>query len=49
MKIKYNLDDDFPLNKLLKLYNLTIIVRPIFEEDGKYYPQIFLDECFYEL
>ena len=28
---------------------LTIIVRSVFEEDGKYYPQLFLDECLYEV
>ena len=28
---------------------LTVIVRTVFEEDGKYYPQILLDECLYEL
>ena len=49
MKIKFNSDDDLPLNKQLKFFNLTIIVRTVFEEDGKYYPQIFLDECLYEL
>ena len=49
MKIKFNSDDDLPLNKILKLHNLTIIVRSLFEEDGKYYPQIFLNECLYEL
>ena len=49
MKIKFNSDDDLPLNKQLKFINLTIIVRTVFEEDGKYYPQIFLDECLYEL
>ena len=27
---------------------LTAIVRSVFEEDGKYYPQVFLDECLYE-
>ena len=47
--IKFNLDDDLPLNKILNLYMLTIIVRSVFEEDGKYYPQVFLDECLYEL
>ena len=45
MKIKFNSDDDLPLNKILKLHNLTIIVRSVCEEDGKYYPQVFLDEC----
>ena len=49
MKIKFNSDDDLALSKILKLRNLTIIVRSIFEEDGKYYPQVVLDEFLYEL
>ena len=28
---------------------LTVTVRSVFEEDGKYYPQVFLDECLYEV
>ena len=47
MKIKFSSDDDLPLNKQLKFMSSTIIVRTVFEEDGKYYPQIFLDECLY--
>ena len=27
---------------------VTIIVRSVFEKDGKYYPQIFLDKFLYE-
>ena len=49
MKIKFNSDVDLPLNKIPKLHILTIIVRSVFEEDCKYYPQVFLDECFYEV
>ena len=49
MKIKRDTDYDLPLNKILKLYVLTIVVRSVFEEDGKFYPQIYLDECLYEL
>ena len=49
MKIKFNSDHDLPLNKILKLHMLTIIVRSVFEEDGKYYPQIFLDQCLYKV
>ena len=49
MKVKFNSDDNLPLNKILKLNNLTIVVRSVFQEDNKYYPQIFLDECLYEL
>ena len=48
-KIKFNTHDNLPLNKLLKLHILTIIVRCIFEEDGKFYPQLYLDDCLYEL
>ena len=32
MKIKFNSDDNLPLNKILKLHNLTIIVRSVFED-----------------
>ena len=40
MKIKFNSDDDFTLNKILKLHMLITIVRSCFEEDGKYYSQV---------
>ena len=49
MKIKFNLNDNLPLNKIIKLHVLTIIVTSVYEEVGKYYPQIFLDECLYEV
>ena len=49
MKIKFNSDNDLPLNKPLKLHMLTVIVRYVFEEDGKFYSQVYLDGCLYEL
>ena len=49
MKIKFNSDDDIPLNKQLNFHTTTVIIRNIFEKDGKYYPQIFLDECLYKV
>ena len=49
MKIKFNSDDYLQLNKILKLHMLRIIVRSVFEEDDKYYPQVFLDERLYEV
>ena len=48
MKIKFDFDDNLPLNKILKFRILTIITRNTFEKDCKYYPQIFLDDCLYE-
>ena len=49
IKIKFNSDDNLPLDKQLKFLGETIIVRRAFEEDGKYYPQVFLDECLYKV
>ena len=49
MKIKFDSDDNLLLNKILKFRVLTIIFRNIFEKDDKYYPQIFLDDCLYEI
>ena len=49
MKIKFNFDDDLPLNKPLKFHAVTIIIRSVFEESGKLYPQVFLDNSLYEL
>ena len=49
MKIKFNSDDDLSLNKPLKFHSLTIIIKSVFEVDGKRYPQLFLDDTLYEL
>ena len=49
MKIKFNSDDELPLNKPFKFHAMTIIIRSVFEEDGKLYPQLFLDDSLYEL
>ena len=40
MKIKFKSDDNLPLTKILKLYNLKIVVRSVFQEDIKYYTQV---------
>ena len=49
MRNKFNSDDGLPLNKPLKLHLMTITIRSVFEEDGKLYPQVFLDDTLYEL
>ena len=48
-RIGVNTDDDVPLNKPLKFPTLTIIIRSVFQEGEKLYPQIYLDECLYKL
>ena len=49
MKIKFDFDDKLPLNKQFKFLSVTIVIRSVFEDDGRYYPQAFLDYCLYEL
>ena len=49
MKTKFNSHDNLPLNKPLKFHNMTITIRSVFKEDGKLYPQVFLDDTIYEL
>ena len=47
-KIRFESNDDLPLNKPMKLRLLTIIIRSTFSKDGKFYPQSFLDDALYE-
>ena len=49
IKIKFNSDDDLPLNKPLKFHLTDIIIRSVFEEGGKLYLQVVLNEALYEL
>ena len=48
MKIKFNSDNELPLNETIEIPNMTIVIRAIFLENNKYYPQLFLDECLYK-
>ena len=49
MKIKFNSDGGLPLNKTMEIPTITIVVRAIFNENNKYYPQVFLGECLNEI
>ena len=49
MKIKFNSDDELPLNKTIEILRMIIVVRAAFHENNKYYPKRFLDECLYKL
>ena len=49
MKIKFNSDDELPLNKMIEIPGMIIVVRAVFHENDKYYPQFFLDECAHKL
>ena len=49
MKIKFNLDDKLPLNKMIGIPSMITVVRAVFHEYNKYYPPVFLDECLYKI
>ena len=49
MSIKFNSDDDLPLNRPLRFHAMTIIIRSVFEEGGKLYPNVLVDGTLYEL
>ena len=48
-RIGIGTDDDLPLNKQLKFPTLAIIIRCVLQKGEKLYPQVYLDECLYEL
>ena len=48
MKIRFESDDDLPISKIINIPVCVIIIRNVFEEDSKYYPQVLLHDCFYE-
>ena len=49
MKIKFNSDDKLPLNEMIGIRSMITVVRAVFHENNKYYPQVFLDECLYKI
>ena len=49
MKIKFNTDDNIPLNKIIYLPTITVTIRSVTKKDDKYYLQVFLDECLYQV
>ena len=49
IKIILNENNDLPLKKKLELYNIVIVVGPVFHEGTKYYPQVFLDKSLHKL
>ena len=49
MKIKFKSNDNLPTDNIIKMHQVTIIIRSIFAQNGKFYPQLFLDVALYEL
>ena len=48
MKIRFDSDDDLPLGKTLNICSMIIVTRSAFQEDSRYYPQLYLRECLFK-
>ena len=48
MKIKFESNNIFPTDKDVNIHVATIVIRAILAKDGKYYPQLFLDDGLYK-
>ena len=46
-KLRFNSDVDLPTDTRIEFRSLVINVSCVIEKDGKYYPEIYLDECLY--
>ena len=49
IKIKFLTDDSLPLGKLIYFPKMTVVIRCVFKQDGIYYPQVYLDDCLYQI
>ena len=45
MRIEFESDNGLPLGKILNIPACVIIARSVFEDDGKFYPQVYLKHC----
>ena len=48
-EIKFDSDDNLPLNKTIEMAIVTIDIRVVFHENNKYYPQVVLDEYLHKI
>ena len=49
MKIKFKSNDNLPTDDIVNMHQVTINISNIFAQNGKFYPQLFLDDALYEL
>ena len=49
MRIKFESNDNLPTDNIINMHQVTIIIRSIFAQNGKFYPQLFSDDALYEL
>ena len=47
--IGINTEDDLPMKESLEFLTLILNINLVLQANNKLYPQLYLDECFYEL
>ena len=45
MRVKFESNDDLPLDKILNVPSIIIVFESVLKKYNKYYPQVFLHEC----
>ena len=45
--ISFDTDDILSLNSIINIYSITIIIKSVFKDNNKFYPQIYLTDCRY--
>ena len=49
MKIKFESNDNLQTYNIVNMHQVTIIIRSVFAQNGKFYPQLFLDDALYNI
>ena len=49
MKITFESNDNLPIDNTDNMHQVTIIIISVFAKNGKFYPELFLDDALYEL
>ena len=49
MKLRFDKIDNLPTVNIVNMHLVTIIIRSVFAQNGKFYPQLFLDDAHYSL
>ena len=46
--ISFDTDDILSLNSIINIYSITIVIKSVFKDNNKFYPQIYLRNCMYK-
>ena len=49
LKNKFISYDSLRLNKLIYFPTLTVVIRCVFKKGNLFYPQVYLDDAFYQV